>query len=385
MSPFRIAIGPYRGSGSGIATYTRHLVNALSAAGNDVLLFGYGVEALRTLIHKNVRLVDFGADPVWLDRLGPHLTYRHVVRAASRFLVRSRNTYDLIHIPYPSAYLKLEAVPTAVTGWSYGSLLNRIQSGLRSFSAMGKVTGALGYASHYFIDSAAYRRADLSVFTTSEADSYWKRLTRRCRYVPCPVQVNGHSDTIVPRDEARVSFLMAERNLESPRNHVTEFLRAVSILPPRDCRRISLVLAGRGSERLVGPIAECRRRGAKVGLYDYLPQPEFLKLLESVQATVQLKEIMEFGGYLTLEAQARAKAVVVAKGAAFSDLVRDKQTGLTVDPCNSSQISIALSTLIEEDATRSTLGENARRFVTQMHSYQAVAAALADTYARLTG
>lgn len=86
---------------------------------------------------------------------------------------------------------------------------------------------------------------------------------------------------------------------------------------------------------------------------------------------------------VALEAAAMGRAIVATRVIGCVDAIRDGETGILVEPRDSKDLLRGLTLLIEDEALRRKLGENARMFVEQNFSESSVSMRLATEYRRL--
>ena len=97
--------------------------------------------------------------------------------------------------------------------------------------------------------------------------------------------------------------------------------------------------------------------GARADLPLWYPLADIVLLPQSVG-----------GANIALEAMATGKAIIAARTPIFSELLRDGETGLLVEPGNANELAKAILRLLRDEPLRQRLGENARREVTARFS-----------------
>ena len=83
-----------------------------------------------------------------------------------------------------------------------------------------------------------------------------------------------------------------------------------------------------------------------------------------------LKGDYEGFGIVFLEASACGKAIIAGKSGGVGDAVKDKETGLLIDPYSVGELIEAMELLINNKEMRKKLGENGRRRVENLFSLE---------------
>ena len=93
--------------------------------------------------------------------------------------------------------------------------------------------------------------------------------------------------------------------------------------------------------------------------------------------------IQEGQGITLLEAQATAKPVVAFNLSAITEVVKNKETGLLVNP-NSTELANAISQLLSNKELRDKMGQSARNFVTKNFSWDICSNKMFQVYSEVT-
>lgn len=93
--------------------------------------------------------------------------------------------------------------------------------------------------------------------------------------------------------------------------------------------------------------------------------------------------IQEGQGITLLEAQATGKPVVAFNVTAIKEVVKNKETGLLVEP-DSRELADALLTLLPNQSLREKLGRSGREFVTKTYSWDICAQKMGQVYSEAT-
>ena len=102
-------------------------------------------------------------------------------------------------------------------------------------------------------------------------------------------------------------------------------------------------------------------------------------------AVVVVPSRSEGFGVVCAEAMAYGNAVVAGATGGLLGLVRDGETGLLVEPGNPKELRAAIDRLLADPVLRKRLGENARRWITELCSWDHVLDATIKTYEQALG
>lgn len=197
-------------------------------------------------------------------------------------------------------------------------------------------------------------------------------------YLPPPVEIGSYSYS--PSKGGRLRVLIGERELDRPRNNVRRFLTAASSLPPRLAAKMEVVLVGEHHKGLTAALNRLRGAGAIVRRFGYLQRDMFLRLLESSQLTVCLRDIWDQGGYWVLEGMARGIPTLLADSPAFRDLGPAGVTVAYVDVGQVEAITGSLTYLLDNPSELEKMSRNSYGFMVRNHSLQSVGARMRKAY-----
>jgi glycosyltransferase involved in cell wall biosynthesis len=93
--------------------------------------------------------------------------------------------------------------------------------------------------------------------------------------------------------------------------------------------------------------------------------------------------IQEGQGITLLEAQATGKPVVAFNVTAITEVVKNKETGLLVEP-DSQELADALSKLLSDKRLREKMGQSGREFVSKAYSWDVCAQKMSQVYSEAT-
>ncbi|MEM4068156.1 MAG: glycosyltransferase [Candidatus Micrarchaeaceae archaeon] len=379
-----VTILPYRSIGSGMTTYSDYLIKAIFKAGANVRVVGFGPypDFLKEL---DIPFYGLGKDPKKMDYLGgPAITYTWIKRRLNKFISDSTLKVGVFHFIYPGANFmsSKEAVRTVVTAWGYSSKLEILCKSQLDFPLFKYPVVVLGKLEHYYMDLNSYRKADLVIGTTSETVKFWSQRIKqfRGRYIPLPVEVNSTYNKLSSESRDDVSFLIAERDLERPRNNVWRVLEAFRSLHNKGFRNFSLHLVGGYGLKLKNVVEKLKSSGIRISLDQYLPKREFLDLLTKSDVSVVTRYIMDQGAYWPLEAMASGSCVIASDLPAFRDFVIPGMNGLLVDPFSVTDIVSKVQTILEDYKILVSLKEGAVSYIARTHSLDTVGKQLVNIY-----
>lgn len=128
----------------------------------------------------------------------------------------------------------------------------------------------------------------------------------------------------------------------------------------------SLRIAGRGP--LEEEVRAAAARDPRISYLGMLAREELYEELETSRAVVLPSLYEDNGPLIILEAQARAKAMIVTDRGGPPEFVRHQETGLVVDPERVGDLAAAMERLASDREMAVRLGERARQDVRREHS-----------------
>lgn len=145
----------------------------------------------------------------------------------------------------------------------------------------------------------------------------------------------------------------------------------------------TLRIAGRGE--LVDEVRAAAAADARISYLGMLPRDELYAEIDAARAVVLPSLYEDNGPLIILEAQARAKAMIVTDRGGPPEFVRHEETGLVVDPASPSALAAAIERLAGDPVLARTLGARAQQAVRRDHSaarhYELLTRAYADAQA----
>lgn len=128
----------------------------------------------------------------------------------------------------------------------------------------------------------------------------------------------------------------------------------------------SLRIAGRGP--LEGEVRAAAARDQRISYLGVLSRAELYEELEGGRAVVLPSLYEDNGPLIILEAQARAKAMIVTDRGGPPEFVRHDETGLVVDPLRLDDLTAAMERLAGDRELAARLGASAAQDVRREHS-----------------
>lgn len=173
--------------------------------------------------------------------------------------------------------------------------------------------------------------------------------------------------------------IVAMASADTPLKGIPTLLRAAARLHRQ--RRLELVIVskpkpGGPTERLVSELG----LGDTVRFVDGLSGPELAELLGSAEIAC-VPSLYEGFSLPTVEAMARATALVVSRAGAIPEVVGPAgEAALLVEPGDEVALADAIGTLLDDPARRARMGEAARHRAVTRYSWRTVAEETVDAY-----
>lgn len=144
-----------------------------------------------------------------------------------------------------------------------------------------------------------------------------------------------------------------------------------------------LRIAGRGE--LVDEVRAAAVADSRISYLGVLAREELYSEIDAARAVVLPSLYEDNGPLIILEAQARAKAMIVTNRGGPPEFVRDGETGLVVNPASPSSLAAAMERLVGDADFAGRLGARAQQSVRREHSaakhYELLTRAYADAQA----
>ncbi|MDD5016377.1 MAG: glycosyltransferase family 4 protein, partial [Atribacterota bacterium] len=144
-----------------------------------------------------------------------------------------------------------------------------------------------------------------------------------------------------------------------------------------------LIIVGTGPEkekliRLVNELGISER----VIFLDWMKNDELPALLNS--ADIFVYPSTPFGGweeqfgYAMAEASACGVPVVATQTGSISEVIKNGQSGILVDPNSPDQLAEAINKVLSDDNLKKQMGEHGRKYIIENFSHQVVASKISD-------
>jgi glycosyltransferase involved in cell wall biosynthesis len=147
----------------------------------------------------------------------------------------------------------------------------------------------------------------------------------------------------------------------------------------------TLRIAGRGE--LAEDVRAAAAADPRISFLGMLPRDKLYAEIDAARAVLLPSLYEDNGPLIILEAQARAKAMIVTDRGGPPEFVRHEETGLVVDPASATALGAAMERLATDAGLARTLGARARQIVRRDHSaarhYELLSRAYADAQAEL--
>ncbi len=242
----------------------------------------------------------------------------------------------------------------------------------------------------------------------------WRRQLRHARFAVTVAEANARhiTRTLGRRAAMKMRLLYSGVDLEATRPSLERFRapipkilcvsrlvekKGVDVLIDaldmigRQERRFACSIVGEGAQEI-----ELKRRVVKAGLEDRveftgsLSHQELIRRLRAADALVLPSRLATDGDrdalpVILLEAMAAGIPCVVTPAGGISEIVRDSETGLVVEPEDAGALGAALLRLLEDAELRRRLGDGGRRRAEQMFDLRRNVAVLRGWFAEAAG
>lgn len=184
-----------------------------------------------------------------------------------------------------------------------------------------------------------------------------------------------------PRQSPR--YVLTVSRLDDPRKNIGLLLEAYAMLAPRIRATVELVLAGSAL-----PPAAFLRRAQTLGVRDRLrvverPDARQLRALYQGADAFALPSEEEGLGIVVLEAMACGAPVVATRCGGPEGIITDGVDGFLVPRGDARAMADRLAVLLEQEATRTGLGAQARRRIEQRYAQDVAAAPFLEMWDRM--
>jgi glycosyltransferase involved in cell wall biosynthesis len=191
----------------------------------------------------------------------------------------------------------------------------------------------------------------------------------------------AHIPNFLPDDEMNINPASADRGpnfVYAGRLDETKGVRALLDAFGRVKASAALRVAGRGP--LENEVRAAAARDPRIRYLGMLSRPELYKELAAARAVVLPSLYEDNGPLIILEAQARAKAMIVTNRGGPPEFVTHEQTGLVVDPEQAGDLTAAIDRLATDGELAERFGARARERVQREHSATHHYELLTDAY-----
>jgi glycogen(starch) synthase len=167
-----------------------------------------------------------------------------------------------------------------------------------------------------------------------------------------------------------------------PRKSVHYLIEAAKMVI-KEHKDTKFVVVGEGP--LINKLVSYTKEQKISDKFDFLggiPETDLPKLYNCADVFAS-PSIQEGQGITLLEAQATAKPVVAFNVSAITEVVKNKETGLLVNP-NSTELANAISQLLSNKELRDKMGQTARNFVIKNFSWDICSKKMFQVYSEVT-
>jgi glycosyltransferase involved in cell wall biosynthesis len=334
----------------GLETWTKNIAERLAQRDQVFIITGKVINTKEKEVSNNVNI--FRASLYYLSNLS-HSSFLYIVSAMPFIFLKSlslirKEKIDVLHCQgFASSFLgytlsKLTNIPYVVT-------VQRIEE------------------SKGFLRRLVYSNASLCIAASNSIENYFKEIgVKKTKVIPNGVNIEQFKniDRLSSRQELGLKdefVITTVARLERVKG-IEYLIKAAGILNKKFKLQISsfkLLIIGDGSERnnLENLINELKL-GDTVKLLGQIENNLVPKYLSAVDLFV-LPSIREGFGIVILEAMAARLPAIATRVGGVPDIVRDKQTGILVEPESPEEIAKAILTLYKDRAFGNRLAESA--------------------------
>lgn len=333
-------------------------------AGIRIIEYPYSL-FLPPLLHKH-----FGLVPTLKRSLLARIEFPLYIGATFYFLWKYAKNYDLVHAHWflPSGfiaalYYKLTRKPFIVTAW-----------------------GAEFHLPRNFlfrkILSFVYLNADCAIAVSN----YMKHISLQYFQNTMKVLPNGIDVDMfrpVRSENKNNNVIIGAVRLLVPEKRIQDLLHAVSLLPERLKKYVSVHIVGDGPERKnLERLANKLKIDTIVTFFGYVPYLNVQQHLSKMDIVVN-PSIQEGMATVNLEAMAMGKPVIATRGYGNDETIIQGKTGFLYTPRNASELKKRLMMLIRDKKLREDMGSRGRMLVEKRFSIDTVARDYVQLYKRV--
>jgi len=232
-----------------------------------------------------------------------------------------------------------------------------------------------------FLENASVARADHVTGATwgSLRGSQWRYIEGKdMSIVPHPMSCNGHDGVPVIDTPPWVLFV---GRLEARKNPAVIVRAAPAVLQEIPDAKFVFVGRDNGERDALRAIADAAGIAASIELTGWLDGTDVAVLRGQVRLCV-VPSTWESFGLVVTEAMAAGRPVIASRIGGMSEIVRDGETGILVDPEDPAEWARAMLRLLRDPSLASAMGARARADVRDRFSPEEAAAKREDVYLR---
>lgn len=311
-------------------------------------------------------------------------------------LIRSRRGYDIIHI-YGAGHLaivgllagKLTGKPVVIRPATYSDITRYIEG---KQSSTPTLLGRIIHTDPFKIKKRLFQQVTIWAALTEEIEKEIEDLPispRPIARITNGVDINRYK----PVSDKEKAALRQQNNLPNdaiiflfigrfvPRKGLMELLTAWEELN-KQSKNNHLLLIGSGKGQIDSIEENIVQK--TVGLSSVTR----LGLIQNPTCYYQLSDVLAFPSYwegmpnVLLEGMACGLAPIATRIGGVTEIVRDKQNGIMIDPKNSGQLANAMSELAKNKDKRQSISRIARQTIIEEYSLDKVVQQYADLYTR---
>lgn len=378
---------------AGTESYVYNMSMALARLGHNVhivSLTGKGRRSFKGLEGKIfTHHLDFKQEPFrgsrLLERVAPLFVWRYG-NLINNILPDLINTHAIDIIEATDwgidawAYLSKRKVPVCVRLHGYPGFKDDFDRGILN-----------KWPKNYFLWSLFRNHLLGADLVTSVSNSYtdfarnaWELKTKDVKLIPISVNFNIYHPVDISRENQAILFV---GRLEKSKG--IEVLAQAIPLVLKELPRARFYLAGQ----------DCRRRASRQTWSQYLtevfgeeriiylgsiPTQELVRYYQHATICV-VPSLYEPGGTVAFEAMACGCPVIASKAGGLVEIIKDRQTGLLIQPAASQALADASIELLRQTLLRHTLSQNALESMRAGYDINNIARQTLDVYGQAIG
>ncbi len=376
------------------------ITNALARRGVRIYIVTLFTK-MRDKPDSNIKIyrVPFSSQTRTFDKLGMFKTFFY---ALPIIFLKRINVIHLINTqgPHPFAYFKIRPfVSTVDLQWNYDDirfkeelLYDRSQKREefslpeKEYGFLGKVLGRFSFWFFriFKFNELLPKSVDLCAYRHAILLGRLKKEGYKCKFVHIPVgvDVDKFSPKVKPILNKKDDFVFLLSGTISKRKGVEYLIKAFNLLSKK-YRDIKLILIGPGAPLAIDLFKKKVKPYAKVRFVGQLSSEEIVRYFNYADIFVSPMIGLDMGmNKSVVEAMSCGKPIIVNR--AHDTEMFDREIGFCVESGRVKPLAEAMEKFIKNPSLAIKMGEKARKFAVENHSWSILAERLEKAYLRIT-